>query len=265
MKNQLGVLLALVCSFGAGACLAADAASERGAYIGLFGGFGSSASTNVRQLGGFYLPAPLTSRVNVDANGQTGTGNVGLLGVQVGYEWSRLPLGRPEWSLKPAVELEGLYIGRHAPVGDMPIDPAILGTQYVTIPMTVGVLLSNVVSTFQTPYSDRVFLYLGLGAGVARVFIQGADSANPSEPGVNHFDSWPDASALAFALQFKAGVKAEVARNLLLFAEYRYLSISSTGYTFGATLPPHFPTDPWSVSLGRQSYNLVVAGLQFRF
>jgi opacity protein-like surface antigen len=122
-----------------------------------------------------------------------------------------------------------------------------------------------VVLTFPTPYSTRIVPYLGLGAGVARVSIQGADSANPGEPGINHFDSGPNASDLAFAGQFKAGLKGEVAKNLLLFAEYRYISISSTRYVFGETLPPHLPTDPWSVSMGPQAYNLFVAGLQFRF
>ncbi len=66
-------------------------------------------------------------------------------------------------------------------------------------------------------------------------------------------------------MQFKAGLKGEVARNLLLFAEYRHLTINPTQYTFGETLPPHLPTDSWTVSLGRQSYNLFVAGLQVRF
>lgn len=103
-----------------------------------------------------------------------------------------------------------------------------------------------------------------LGAGVARLSIQGANSTNPSEPGINHFDSGPDASATAFALQFKAGLKGEVARNLLLFAEYRHLTINPTQYTFGETLPPHLPTDAWTVSLWRQSYNLFVAGLQIK-
>jgi len=265
MKNRLSLLFALLSSFGSSVCFAVDAESEQGPYIGLFGGFGSASSTSLRQEGGFYLPAPLTGRVNVDAKGMTGGENVALLGFQAGYEWKRLSLGQSKWELKPAVELEGVYIGKHSPLGDMPIEPRILGTQYVTVPMTVGVLLANVVFTFQTPYSSRIFPYLGLGAGVARVSIQGADSANPSEPGINHFDSGPDASATAFAGQFKAGLKGEVAKNLLLFAEYRYLSISSTRYTFGETLPPHLPTDPWQVSMGPQAYNLFVAGLQFRF
>lgn len=103
----------------------------------------------------------------------------------------------------------------------MPINPGVLGTQYVALPMTVGVALANAVFTVQTPWSSKIFPYLGVGAGVARLSIQGANSTNPSEPGINHFDSGPDASATAFALQFKAGVKGEVAKNLLLFAEYR--------------------------------------------
>jgi opacity protein-like surface antigen len=266
MRNQLSAFLALVCSFGASVCYAADdEISAHGAYFGLFGGFGSAAATGARQQGGFYLPAPASLRVNVDANGTTGTEPVALLGLQAGYEWKRLPFGLTEWGVKPAVELEGLYIGQHSPVGDMPITPSALGTQYVTLPTTVGVLLANVVVTLPTPYSSRVFPYLGVGAGVARVSIQGANSANPNEPGVNHFDSGPDASAYAFAMQFKAGLKGEVTRNLALFAEYRYLSINSTGYTFGSTLPPHFPTDTWLVNLGPQAYNLFVAGLQVRF
>jgi hypothetical protein len=56
-----------------------------------------------------------------------------------------------------------------------------------------------------------------------------------------------------------------VAPNLLLFAEYRHLTINPTQYTFGETLPPHLATDSWAVSLRRQSYNLFVAGLQFKF
>ena len=174
-------------------------------------------------------------------------------------------LRQSEWALKPAAELEGIYIGQQAPVGDMPITPGVLGTQDVTFPMTVGVVLANAVLTIQTPWSGTILPDLGVGAGVARLSLQGGNSTNPSEPGINHFDSWPDASATAFAMQFKAGLKGEVARNLLLFAEYRHLTINPTQYTFGETLPPHLPTDAWTVSLGRQSYNLLVAGLQLKF
>ncbi|TAJ98268.1 MAG: hypothetical protein EPO41_00015 [Reyranella sp.] len=264
MKNRSSALFALICSLGSGACFAADTPSGQGFYVGLFGGAGTASSMSARQEGGFYLPGPLKTRVGVDAQGQTGGEPVGVLGLQAGYEWKRQAFGQTEWALKPAAELEGIYIGQQSPVGDMPITPGVLGTQYVTLPMTVGVVLANAVLTVQTPWSSRIFPYLGVGAGVARLSIQGANSTNPSEPGINHFDSWPDASATAFAMQFKAGVKGEVARNLLLFAEYRHLSINPTQYTFGETLPPHLPTDSWTVSLGRQSYNLFVAGLQVK-
>ena len=207
----------------------------------------------------------MNTRVGVDAQGKTGGEPVGVLGLQAGYEGKRQTFGQSEWALKLAAELEGIYIGQQSPVGDMPITPSVLGTQDVTLPMTVGVVLANAVLTVQTPWSSKIFPYLGVGAGVARLSIQGATSTNPSEPGINHFNSRPDASATAFALQFKVGLKGEVARNLLLFAEYRHLTINPTQYTFGETLSPHLPTDAWTVSLGRQSYNLFVAGLQIKF
>lgn len=147
----------------------------------------------------------------------------------------------------------------------MPINLGVLGTQYVTIPMTVGVVLASAVLTVQTPWSSRIFPYLGVGAGVARLSIKGANSTNPSEPGINNFDSAPAASGRAFAVQFKAGLKGEVARSQLLFADYRYLTLNPAQYTFGETLPSHLPTDSWTVSLGRESHNLFVAGLQLKF
>jgi len=274
MNKQLSLLSVLIYAFGGGVCFAAvvpdvpderDASDEKGAYVGLFGGFGAASSTGLRQQGGFYLPGPLGTRVNVDANGEAGAGHVALGGIQAGYEWNRLPVGPSKWDLKPAVELEGIYIGEHSVAGALPITPGILGTQYVALPMTTSVLLANAVVTFQTPYSGKIFPYLGVGAGVARVSVEDAESANPNEPGINHFDSNPDASDSAFAMQFKAGLKGEVAKNIFLFSEYRYLSINSTHYTFGETLPPHLPTDPWDVSLGRQAYNLFVAGLRYKF
>src|SRR3546814_3155395 len=94
-------------------------------------------------------------------------------------------VGHSKWGLKPAAELEGIYLGKHSPTGTMPVRPRFLGTQYVTIPMTAGVFLANAVFTFETPYSSTVFPYLGVGAGVARISIKGSDSANPSEPGID--------------------------------------------------------------------------------
>ena len=243
LKNRSSALFALICSLGSSPCVAADTPSEPGFYVGVFGGAGSASSMSARQEGGFYLPGRLNTRVGVDTQGEERLRTRWRAGPPGGLRREAPGLRAIGMGPEPAAELEGLYIGQQSPVGDMPINPGVLGTQYVTLPMTVGVVLANAVFNVQTPYSSKIFPYLGVGAGVARLSIQGANSTNPSEPGINHFDSWPDASATAFAMQFKAGVKGEVARNLLLFAEYRHLSINPTHYTFGETLPPHLPTD----------------------
>jgi opacity protein-like surface antigen len=260
------LLSALIASIGASSCLAADTQNDQGAYIGLFGGLGTATATSLQQKGAVLINPPII--LPIDAKGSTGSGtHVSMGGAHIGYEWSRLDFGQSKWGLKPAAELEGFYIGKHTPTGEMPVRPRFLGTQYVTVPMTAGVFLANAIFTIQTPYSNKVFPYLGLGAGVAVTSIKGSDSANPSEPGINHFNSDPDASSSSFAMQFKAGVKGEIYKNLSMFAEYRYLSIDSTSYTLGATNYPgvHLPTKPWSVSLGRQQYNLFIAGLQYKF
>ncbi len=264
MRKLLSLSLTILCAWGATPA-AANGTDTSGIYLGILGGGGSASSASMRQQGGFYLPGPLHRRVAVDADGSGSSQNVAFGGLQAGYEWQRINLGQSAWGLKPAVELEGLYMGKRSYSGGLPIDPQVLGTQYVKLPMTTGVFLANAVFTLQTPYSDRIFPYVGAGIGVARVSIKGADSANPNEPGINHFDSNPDASDTAFAMQIKAGLRGQVNRNVSLFAEYRFLSINRTSYTFGETLPPHLPTDSWDVSLGRQKHNLFAVGLQYRF
>ncbi|MDP0496530.1 MAG: outer membrane beta-barrel protein [Verrucomicrobiota bacterium JB024] len=267
--KYLRSLLIGVCSLAVNDCVAADTVeTEAGPYIGIFGGVGSSPSTSLRQQGAVYLNPPNSfPMLPIDANGSTdGSNGIPVAGAHIGYEWDHWEIA-PGWGLKPALELEGIYIGEHSPVGTMPVHPSFLGTQYVTVPITTGVVLPNAVLVLQTPYSDKIFPYFGLGAGGAFVSISGSDSANPSEPGINHFNSAPDASDFAFAWQLKAGIKAEIFKNTYLFLEYRYLSIDPTSYTFGSTDYPgvHLPTTSWNVNLGRQEYNLFITGLQYKF
>lgn len=261
------LLFVSVCSIVTSYCAAADSPeSDAGFYVGVFGGFGSSSSSDLRQQGSVYLTPPLPN-LPVDANGSTdGSNGIAIAGIQIGYQWDQWEIA-PGWGLQPAVELEGIYIGKHSPMGTMPVHPSFLGVQYVTIPMTTGVVLPNFVLTLRTPYSDKIFPYVGLGVGAAFVSINGSDSANPSEPGINHFNSDPDASDFAFSWQVKAGLKAEILEDTYLFLEYRYLSIESTSYTFGETDYPgaHQPTTKWNVNLGRQEFNLIIIGLQYKF
>lgn len=263
-KRFIYVLIAFKGCCGS-ALAAGPAAGDQGAYVGAFGGLGASIATSMQQKGQVLnLPRPLP----INASGSTGSSTrVSLGGVQLGYEWGRWDLGQSRWGLRPALELEGFYIGKHTLTGEMPVIPRALGTQYVSTPMTAGVVLANAILNIKTPYSDKIFPYLGAGIGTAFLSIKDADSANPSEPGINHFNSDPDASKSAFAMQLKAGIKGELRKNLYLFTEYRYLSIDATSYTFGATDYPglHLPTTAWRFNLGRQHYNLFVAGLQYRF
>lgn len=268
MRKPLA-LFAIVASAATVSVAQAQTTPEsEGMYAGVFGGVGAATATSLQQRGAVILPAgqPL-SLLPINAQGSTSSStSVALGGAQLGYEWSGLKLGS-DWAMRPAAELEGIYIGKHSPTGEMPVMPRFLGMQYVTVPTTVGALMANAVFTFETPYSKSILPYIGVGAGVAHVSIKGADSANPSEPGINHFNSDPDASDTAFAVQFKAGLKGEITKRLTLFAEYRRLSINSTSYKFGATDYPgvHFPTHTWKVDMGRQNYNLFVAGLQYKF
>lgn len=262
LPKTLAPLALLVCSW---IFSTATLAHSPGPYFGLFGGYGSARSTELVQQGAVLLNP--VQHLPIRAAGPTSRSNLGMGGLQLGYEWARLGSREHDWGIKPALELEAIYLGKHSPVGDMPVRPAALGTQYVTLPMTAGVILANAVFTLETPYSSKVFPYVGVGVGAARLSIKNADSFNPSEPGINHFNSDPNASSTELALQLKVGLKATVSEQIQMFAEYRHLSINSSSYTFGATDYPglHLPTRPWDVSLGRQKYNFFVVGLQYRF
>lgn len=264
-------LLSLIaCSLAANICSGSSPLAEReGMYIGVFGGGGRASPTDLQQRGAVFLNPPnRLPFLPVNAQGSTGTSSrdVAVGGAHLGYEWRLRDLDS-NWSLTAAAELEGLYLGSYSPTAEMPVRPRFLGTQYVTFPLTAGVLLTNAVFNLRTPWSDKLRPYVGAGIGVAFVSVRGSDSQNPSEPGINHFNTDRDASDSALAFQFKAGLKSEIHRNLYLTLEYRYLHIDPTSYIFGSTNYPgvHLPTTSWHVDLDRQQYHLVTAGLQYKF
>src|SRR3546814_7909204 len=61
--------------------------------------------------------------------------------------------GHSKWGLKPAAELEGIYLGKHSPTGTMPVRPRFLGTQYVTIPMRSEEHTSELQSLMRISYA----------------------------------------------------------------------------------------------------------------
>lgn len=263
------VMTKLTCTLAAvlalsNAASAADISDSRSLYAGAFGGFGFLGEASMQQLGTVITPDSFPD-IDVDARGSADRVSAPIAGVQLGYELNQWDLSPSGWSVGIAGEIEGLYLAAE-PQGVLDIDPQALGTQYVSLPLSVGAVLLNAVAGLRTPHSDRVIPYAGAGIGYGAVFINGSNSTNPSEPGINHFNSEPDASAAGLALQAKIGIKAAVANNWSIFTEFRHVYIASTDYTFGRTeYETHLPTTKWNVELGPQNYNLWVTGVSYRF
>ena len=107
--------------------------------------------------------------------------------------------------------------------------------------------------SLRTPFSDTLRPYIGGGAGFALEALLGG---------------FVDASSSAFAMQAKIGIKWQVNSRWSVIGEFRHVFVASTSYTFGKTdYPPevHPPTTTWDVELGRQNYNMFVAGIDFKF
>ncbi|MEW6545068.1 MAG: hypothetical protein AB1411_15850 [Nitrospirota bacterium] len=199
-------------------------------------------------------------------NADTKTAAIG--GLHVGYEWPGWWYGREEsrWGLLPAAELEGYYLGS-TQSGQLTSSDSIPNRRFqVSFPMHMGVFLTNALVSLHTPY--KVHPYIGGGVGTAFVSVSGAESfqVNPAEPGINHFNSKPDASSWSFAAQAKTGFRTEIDERWSVFAEYRFLYLAPTSYTFGATeYSTHVPTTQWNVHFGGMFYNIAVAGLGYSF
>jgi len=261
------LLLALSCS----GALADDgcgcAPPGRGIYVGVFGGGGCSSISNVTQLGNALFLPSAGGPLDVHASGSSDNRGVGLVGLQIGHEWSGGSEGYG-WGLLPAVEFEGYYLAG-TQRADLDNPGTRLGEhEFVdTFPMDNAVFLTNVVLSFQTP-SKALTPYIGGGIGAACISISGADSSqvNPPEAGVNHFNSGPDSSSWGFAAQAKAGLRIALTDHIYVFAEYRYLYVGSTTYIFGSTVyPTHTPTTDWTVHFNDMSHHMGVGGIGFSF
>lgn len=260
------LLLALTTNFLlASVASAADILDSSSSYAGVFGGVGVLGTVSMRQVGTVITPHPFPD-INVDAKGSADSVVAPVVGVQLGHEFQRWAVSSSGGSIAMAAEVEGLYLAAD-PEGELDIEPYLLGTQYVSLPVHVGAVLLNAVFSLRTSHPAAIIPYAGVGAGYGAVFIDGSNSTNPSEPGINHFNSQPDASSGGLALQAKIGMKAGISSSWTVFTEYRHIHIAATDYTFGDTDYPeeHLPTTKWSVDLGEQNYDLWVLGVSFRF
>jgi opacity protein-like surface antigen len=238
--------------------------NNRGFYTGIFAGGAVSDNDQIIQSGTAFIIPPLAVRATGDAESNTGV----MVGLNFGYEWPGWRLGgNPRWALMPAVEFEGYYLST--------VQSGFLNNPTTRLPehlfdfrspMHIGVLTPNIVLTLHTPY--RVHPYIGGGIGAAFVSNFGADSTqlSPPEPGINHFNSNPDASDWGFAATARGGLRVDITRHWYLFAEYKFLTIDSTSYTFGSTVYPTHPrTSPWTVHYGNMFEHMGVGGIGFAF
>lgn len=240
-------------------------------YAGVFGGAGSSTDVRIRQFGTAYYLEAVGGPLAVNAFGTANSGTVGLVGGQVGYQWSAIPfnLFNSLSGITPATELEGYYLGKGTFTGhDINNDTTRLPEHdfLATFPINTGVFLVNAIANLNLASQPRFNPYVGAGIGAAVLSISNANSTQvaPPEVGVNHYNSNTSSSDAAFAAQVKAGLSVHLTPNIDMFGEYRWLYLSSSNYTFGSTVyPTHVATSSWLVKFGSQNYNLGAVGIRY--
>jgi|TARA_R110002126_G_scaffold239409_1_gene382679 hypothetical protein len=240
-------------------------------YLGAFGGGGTISSVPVGQKGTAYFSDTSGGPLAVNSKGSLDKTSGWVAGGHIGYQGATRTLNHVDshWSLAPSIELEGFYIGDVTLKGhEINNDTARL-TEHdflITLPMKTGVYLTNFVLQLNTPFSEKVHPYLGLGAGAAVVSITNATSIQtaPEEP-FNHFNSDTNDTGLSFAAQPKIGISVNLKNSMHLFAEYRFLYISASDYTFGSTVYPgqHVATSNWNIKVHSKFYNFGTIGLQY--
>lgn len=256
------------------ACAALTAQNEQqqnldsdpiGIYFGGFGGWIFPYDLTVTQVGTAFFSDASGGPLAVSATG-TSSGRVkGFGGLHIGYEWMNKLT--PGIRLAPALELEGNYFADTAQSADVVNDTTRLEAhEFIdTLPMRIGTLLANGVLEFN---NDYISPYIGFGVGVGFVSIHGANSLqiDPLEPGLNHFNSNTSDFNTVFTTQAKAGIRYRFLKHYRLSAEYRFLYLTSSDFTFGATnYPDHVATSPWTIRLNGMCYNAFTLGIDFIF
>jgi len=240
-------------------------------YFGIFGGGGSSEQVRINQSGSIFFVEATGGPLAVNTFGHTNSRDVGLVGGQLGYQWLDISVNslNHQINLTPAVELEGYYVGKSSFNSySVNSDTTRIIEQdfFVSYPMSTGVFLANTVLNFNSASYARWRPYVGAGIGAAVLSISNADSLqlSPVEPNINHYNGNPNVKGSAFAAQTKVGLNFALSEHVSLFAEYRWLYIASTNFTFGSTVSPeHAPTSGWNVNFGPQRYNMGSGGIRF--
>lgn len=262
-------LLALMGSAFAGHTGVMGTAHTKGKlYLGVFGGAGSTQETNVAQYGTAFYTEAQGGPLAVNAFGHKHSQSAGFLGLQLGYQAKDRSLGaNTPWTLAPAIELEGYSFSNKTVSGELINNTARLPEHdfVVSYPVSRTVFLTNAVLNFNNP-CVLVHPYIGFGIGAALVRISGADASqiSPPEVGVNHYNGNDSDTSPTFAGQIKAGLSYDINKCVSVFAEYRWLYMSSTHFIFGSTVYTGHPeTSPWQLKVDPQRSNLGAIGIRF--
>ena len=265
--NKRILLIAIACGIS---IISFSAPASQPFYLGIFGGGGTFSADHLNQTGTALYGPGQGGPLAVNANGSGSTSAIGVGGINFGYQWKK-PNDQPEsqWGLVPAAEFEGYYLGGTQTGENLNnITNRLPEHDFrVTYPMNTGVLLVNGVLNIGNFYKNKLHSYVGAGIGTAIISISNANSSQtaPTEPGINHYNSNPNASDWTFATQAKAGLLLDLTSYMSIFAEYRFLYLSSSNYTFGSTqYPTHIATTNWSVNISGLCNNIGTIGLQFK-
>jgi opacity protein-like surface antigen len=236
-------------------------------YLGIYGGGGSSRNFNVDQYGTVFFLEATGGPLAVNAFGHANNDSARFVGLQLGYQINDILLDpKSQWSLMPAAELEGFYIRKNSLNENLTNNTERLPEHNfnVTYPTKISVFLANAVFTFNKPCL-LVHPYIGFGIGGAIVRITDASAAQTSPPelNINHYNANTSDMDTTFAGQIKLGLSYDINNFVNVFAEYRWLYLSSTDYTFGSTVDPtHAITSSWQVKFDPQRYNLGSIGIR---
>ncbi len=266
------ILLGLVCGLSAVEGMAGTMGDVAPAvapdnYIGVFGGGGTLSSMSVSNLGVDYFPPTAGGIVAANLSGRSQSHSDWLVGGMIGHDFgaSALPYFS-RWSIRPAAELEGYYIGKKNVSSNTTNIASSTNRQdfSVTYPMSSGVGMINAVLNFDTEQALRWHPYVAGGVGVAAVSVSNATATQTTPTGVtaNQFGSSSSASDTAFASQAKAGLNFDYNEHFKIFAEYRYLYLGATSFMFGSPINTSLASN-WSTKLGSQSYNFGSAGIKY--
>lgn len=272
-STMLTIALALTHTQGHAGSMGSAAISAPGSlYAGVFGGTSRSNHINMSQYGTAFYTEAQGGPLAVNAFGQTNSRTAGLVGGHIGYQGAQIffPSFNSTWSLVPAIELEGYYLGKSSFTGnDINNDTVRLAEHNfsLTYPMKSGIFLTNAVLNLNPRPGAPCHPYVGIGIGAAVVSISHATATqiDPPEPGINHYNSNNSDTQATFATQAKAGLNIDVTQHASVFIEYRWLYMASSNYTFGSTMyPEHVPTSSWLVKINPQHYNMGAVGIQYR-